>query len=139
MRQPQLIATVLGISKKPNTTTISICFQSARRQHKYVIVHVDQSAAPQDRSLRSRIVVIRAKRNITPFSGRMSHIHSPSSRSSTWSVLRVCSQGSATRTNPSSSLLASMRALALAAISRRRLAHFFHQEKCHLLARINYR
>ena len=49
---------VLGIGKKPNTTTTSIWFQSARRQHKYVIVHVDQSAAPQDRSLRNRIVVI---------------------------------------------------------------------------------
>ena len=32
--QPQLIATVLGVGKKPNTTTISIWFQSARRQHK---------------------------------------------------------------------------------------------------------
>ena len=58
MFQPQLIATVLGIGKNPNTTTIGIWFQSARRQHKYVTVHVDQSAAPQDRSLRNRIVVI---------------------------------------------------------------------------------
>ena len=67
MYQPQLIATALGIGKKPNTTTISIWFQSARRHHKYVIVHVDQSAAPQDRSLRNRIVVIiEAGRNIGP-------------------------------------------------------------------------
>src|ERR1700761_8294256 len=55
---------VLGVSQKPNTTTTSICFQSARRYLKYVIVHVDQSAAPQDRSLRNRIVVI-VGRNVT--------------------------------------------------------------------------
>ena len=49
---------VLGIGKKPNTTTISIWFQSARRKLKYVIVHVDQSAAPQDRSLQTCIVIV---------------------------------------------------------------------------------
>ena len=66
MLQPQLIAMVLGIGKKPNTTTISIWFQSARRQHKYVILHVDQSLAPQDRSLCNRIVVIEVERNNAP-------------------------------------------------------------------------
>ena len=71
------------------------------------------------------VIVIVTKHNITPFSGRMSHIHSPSSRSSTCRVLRMCSQGRATLTNPSSSRLALMRALAFAAINRRRLAHFF--------------